>query len=148
MYILYVYGHVYIRVRVLYNIFCYVFQKMRVHGLALIFYGATGSVFFNEKTNDITGTNAKWLASFVINLEPFNRFLAKLDEDIRLAMLTAGRIMMSYNREDQQEFRTTLSALRKEVIYLNETRNAICQGVNEYQLMPRREKRSLIPIIG
>lgn len=89
---------------------------MRVLGLVLIFYGATGSVFFNEnvifqKTNDITVTNAKWLASFVINLEPFNRFLAKLDEDIRLAMLTAGRIMMSYNKEDQREFRTTLSAL-------------------------------------
>ena len=33
-------------------------------------------------------------------------------------------------------------------MFLNEIRNYIIDGLSEYRLLPRREKRSLLPIIG
>lgn len=121
--------------------------------MVAIFIAVTGSVFINEnvifqKTNDITVTHAKWLASFVIDLKPFNMFLDKLSEDISTAMLTSNTVLHKFKGKNMTEFSTTLLALQKEVAYLNETRNFICEGIKEYRLLPRRERRSLIPIIG
>ncbi|MCG8094216.1 MAG: envelope fusion protein [Candidatus Thiodiazotropha endolucinida] len=126
---------------------------MRVPGLVAVFMGLTGSVIINEnvifqKTNEVTITHAKWLASFVIDLEPFNGFLDKLGKDISIATVTADTIISKYFKKGKEEYWTTLYALQKEVVYLNETRNYIIEGLREYKLLPHREKRSLLPIIG
>ena len=93
-------------------IFCCIFQTMKVQGLIVIFFGLTGSVIINEnvifqKTNDITVTHAKWLASFVIDLEPFNAFLAKLAEGIDTAAVTAECIINKYRDPEQKEYMST-----------------------------------------
>lgn len=126
---------------------------MRVLSLVALFVGLTGSVFINEnvifqKTNDITVTHAKWLASFVIDLQPFNIFLNKLAKDIETARTLTEAIVSKYTGENHVEYWSTFRALQKEVVYLKETRNLISQGLLDYKLLPHREKRALIPIIG
>ena len=79
---------------------------MKVQGLITIYFGLTRSVIINEnvifqKTN-ITVTHAKWLASFVIDLEPFNAFLGKLAADIDTAAVTAECIINKYPDPDQK----------------------------------------------
>lgn len=118
-----------------------------------VFMGVTGAVFISEnvifqKTNEVTITHAKWLASFLIDLEPFNGFLDKLENDIQIAMVTANTIIGKFRGKDKQAYWTTLMALKKEVEYLTESRNYIVNGLVEYKLLRRREKRSLLPIIG
>ena len=58
----------------------------------------TEAVLINEnvifqKTNDVTTSRVKWLASFVINLQPFGQFLDKVAEDIEVATVTADCIV-------------------------------------------------------
>ena len=121
---------------------------MKVQGLIVIFFGLTGSVIINEnvifqKTNDITVTHAKWLASFVIDLEPFNAFLAKLAEDIDTAAVTAECIINKYRDPDQKEYMSTFQALQKEVVFLNETHAHIFKGLLDYKLLPRHQKKGI-----
>ena len=64
--------------------------------------GLTGAVLINEnvifhKTNDISTTRARWLASFVIDLKPLGRFIEKLGNDIEIATVTANYIIDKYN---------------------------------------------------
>lgn len=125
---------------------------MRVLGLLTLF-GITSSILISENvifqtTNDISITHTNWLASFVIDLEPFNHFLIKLEKDIDTALMTADIILSKYGQPDKKEFRTTLFGLRKEVMYLNETRNSIYDGLLEYKLLPRHGKRAILEPLG
>ena len=43
---------------------------------------------------------------------------------------------------------STFQALQTEVVYLNETHAHIFKGLLDYKLLPRRQKRALIPIVG
>ena len=43
---------------------------------------------------------------------------------------------------------STFQALQKEVLFLNETHAHISKGLLDYRLLPRRQKRTLIPIVG
>jgi hypothetical protein len=71
-----------------------------------------------QKTNDITTSRVKWLATFVIDLRPFDRFLSKLASDISLAESNE-----SNKSDDYLEYLNTciFKALRKEVMHLNAT---------------------------
>ena len=115
---------------------------MRILGLVAVFMGLTGSVIINEnvifqKTNEVTITHAKWLASFLIDLQPFSGFLDKLDKDIHDALLTENIILSKFRGKDKREYWTTIYALQKEVAYLNETCNYIVNGLREYRLLPK-----------
>ena len=71
----------------------------------------------------------------------------KLSKDTEIAEKTTKAILMQYRGEDEKEYRKTFSALQKEVLYLNGTLNLISDGLSEYKLLARREKRSLLPIV-
>ena len=63
--------------------------------------GLAGAVLINEnvvfqKTNDITTTRAKWLASFIIDLQPFSQFIDRLERDIYAASLIVEGIVTKY----------------------------------------------------
>lgn len=64
------------------------FQNMKIHVLITLLLGLTGAIFISEnvvfhKTNDISTIRGKWLATFIIDLRPFDQFLEKLRNDIR-----------------------------------------------------------------
>lgn len=61
--------------------FC-IFQNMRKQLLTALVLGLAEAIFISEnvifhKTNEISITRAKWLATFIIDLRPFRQFLAK-----------------------------------------------------------------------
>ena len=62
--------------------FC-IFQNMRKQLLTVLILGVAEAIFISEnvifhKTNEISITRAKWLATFIMDLRPFRQFLAKL----------------------------------------------------------------------
>ena len=121
--------------------------------LITLLFGLTETVFVSEnvvfhKTNDISTVQAKWLASFVIDLHPFGQFITKLENDTHLATVIAECIVAKYQHPKHAEYLTSFENLEKEIIYLNETRTHLFQGLLDYKLMRNREKRALIPIIG
>ena len=115
--------------------------------------GLTGAVLINEnvifhKTNDITTTRARWLASFVIDLKPLGQFIEKLGNDIEIATDTASYIIDKYNHPNKDEYLSTFRALQKEVQFLNSTQMHLMQGFLDFQLLHPRPKRGLFDIGG
>lgn len=116
--------------------------------------GLTGAVLINEnvvfqKTNDITTTRAKWLASFIIDLQPFSQFIGRLEQDIYAASLIVEGIVEKYKTPGKAvEYLFIFRALQKELQYLNSTRLHIWSGFLDYQLLHTRAKRSPFDFIG
>ena len=72
------------------------------------------NVIFHQ-TNEISITRAKWLATFIFDLRPFRQFLAKLQNDLYLAAVTAECIVSKYDRPNKTEYLNTFQSLQKEL---------------------------------
>lgn len=125
---------------------------MRVHIITLLL-GLTEAVFVSEnvifhKTNEISTSRAKWLATFVIDLQPFTQFINKLENDIELAAVTAKCIVSEYKGPNKTEYLSTFEALQKELHYLNGSRQHIVNGLLDYKLLHSRHKRGLFNFFG
>ena len=68
-------------------IFCFVYCRINMRlSLMLLFYGLSESVLVKrnvvfQKINEITTTRSRWLVTFVIDLNPYEQFLTKLEND-------------------------------------------------------------------
>lgn len=101
-----------------------------------------------HKTNDITTSRGKWLATFVDDLGPFDDFLITLEQDIQNAEAVATVIVERYGTARQAEYQNIFKALREEIKYLKDKRIMITTNFEGYDLLANRHKRSLIPFIG
>lgn len=132
--------------------FC-IFQNMRKQLLTALILGLAEAIFISEnvifhKTNEISITRAKWLATFIIDLRPFRQFLAKLQNDLYLASVTAECIVKEYDRPNKTEYFTTFQSLQKELNFLNGTHEHLMTGLLDYKLLHTRQKRAPFNFIG
>lgn len=124
--------------------------------IAVVFtlvFGLAGSIVVKQnvvfqKTNEIATTRAKWLASFIVDLKPFDDFLNGLQTDIGTAQTTAECIVQKYQKPQDQQYANAFKALNKEIMYLNETRAMIANSFNDVKTLHKRSRRALMLIIG
>ena len=100
------------------------------------------------KTNDVSTTRAKWLVTFVLDLYPYSQFTELYKEDIKNAAVFAETAAAYYHRNGEKGYETVLSSLFKEVQHLNETQLSIQNSLLDYRSLQKRNKRSLIPLVG
>lgn len=106
------------------------------------------------KVNSVATTRSRWLATFVIDLAPYDKFITKLDSDIDKAALAASRIVRHINAPESKGFLNVFKTLNKELLNIKEMKNDILNMFMDYRSINigtgsnTRKKRALIPIIG
>ncbi|XP_052082136.1 uncharacterized protein LOC127719850 isoform X1 [Mytilus californianus] len=128
---------------------------------SLVLFGLTSQFIVKEnvmfqKIKEISTTRSNWLITFVVDLDPFELFLNKIEQDLGKAFLATQKvhtISMFYTPEKKHILATILS-LQREVEGLNRTKDYLQSQFNDYQSLYYDEtakfktKRSLFPIIG
>ncbi|VDI78044.1 Hypothetical predicted protein [Mytilus galloprovincialis] len=128
---------------------------------SLVLFGLTSQFIVKEnvmfqKIKEISTTRSNWLITFVIDLDPFELFLNKIEQDLGKAFLAIQKVhttSMFYTPEKNNILATILS-LQREVEGLNRTKDYLHSQFNDYKSLyydesaQFRTKRSLFPIIG
>ena len=78
------------------------------HTLLLLTIGLTSSLLIQhnvafQKVNEISTTRSKWPLTFVIDLEPYEQLITKLDDDFENAQKAFASLHMLH-RSDQPGF--------------------------------------------
>ncbi|CAC5412397.1 unnamed protein product [Mytilus coruscus] len=128
---------------------------------SLVLFGLTSQFIVKEnvmfqKIKEISTTRSNWLITFVVDLDPFELFLNKIEQDLNKALFATQKvhtISMFYIPEKKHILATILS-LQREVEGLNRTKDYLRSQFNYYKSLyydetaKFRTKRSLFPIIG
>ena len=77
--------------------------------LMLLFYGLSESVLVKrnvifQKLNEITTTRSRWLVTFVIDLNPYEQFLIKLENDFVTVEESLGTIEKMFATTNSRGF--------------------------------------------
>lgn len=100
------------------------------------------------KRLNTTSTRARWLVTFVHDLEPFWYFLGRVNDDILSADTVAKTLIHNYLKPEQHGFRGTISYLQKELQNLKDIQNSIIYNYKDYKALGARNKRSVLPLGG
>ena len=102
--------------------------------------------------SDINLSRSRWLLTFVIDLQPYGRFMSKLEEEINNASILCNSILKYYsNSTDLYEYGNYLSifrSLNNEVLNIGDLHDEIKSSFIEYKSLHDRKKRSLLPFVG
>ncbi|CAG2210600.1 unnamed protein product [Mytilus edulis] len=112
-----------------------------------------GSTFIQEnvvfhKVNEITTTRSNWLVTFVIDLAPFENFVNQLSKDIAQSFILAQRATLFYSKPGYEMYFRTLNNLKEEYRWLTGMYETILSGLQEYDKLQHRTKRSVLPFVG
>ncbi|CAG2242291.1 unnamed protein product [Mytilus edulis] len=118
-----------------------------------ILSGLSGSTFIQEnvvfhKVNEITTTRSNWLVTFVIDLAPFENFVNQLSKDIAQSFILAQRETLFYSKPGYEMYFRTLNNLKEEYRWLTGMYETILSGLQEYDKLQHRTKRSVLPFVG
>ena len=105
------------------------------------------SVVF-QKVNEITSTRAKWLVTFVHDLQPFRSFVKTVGRDVYKAIEIAKTLRNHFTGEQQEGYLGTLKYLLREAEYLGDTVESVQSNFADYRALGGKAKRSLLPIGG
>ena len=101
------------------------------------------------KTNEVSTTRAKWLATLVIDFDEVDKFFMSIGKDIRQARnLLQRTIVTNLRGTTYKPFKSTLQGLLAEVEYLDQIRNDIKREIRKLRKIRGRGKRSLLPFVG
>lgn len=104
-----------------------------------------------QKTNEITTSRARWLASFIVDLEPFDRFLSKIMLDVGHAKAIVETVKKEFKLPEENEYVTTFEAIEKEINYLKNKCDAITDNFNDLKMETTsrsRVKRGVLNFVG
>ncbi|CAG2188365.1 unnamed protein product [Mytilus edulis] len=128
-------------------------KRMTMILFVTIFFGLSGSTFIQEnvvfhKVNEITTTRSNWLVTFVIDLAPFENFVNQLSKDIAQSFILAQRATLFYSKPGYEMYFRTLNNLKEEYRWLTGMYETILSGLQEYDKLQHRTKRSVLPFVG
>ena len=105
------------------------------------------SVVF-QKVNKITSTWAKWLVTFVHDIQPFQSFVKAVGRDVYKAVEIAKTFRNHFTGEQQEGYLGTLKYLLQEAEYLGDTVESVQSNYADYRALGAKAKRSLFPVGG
>ena len=125
---------------------------MHILACLIIMLGVSNAVLVKisvvfSKVGEITTTRSRWLITFVIDLDPYERFLKKLTHDVEHAFAVAKQVVQNYKEPGKQGFLNSFIGLGKEIRDLRATRELIVRRFTDYRSL-QWSKRSLIPFLG
>ena len=103
-----------------------------------------------EKVKDITTSRSKWLVAFVIDINPYQELLSRLNTSLTKVK---DKVTKKFNRESKRNPKPyyrllhTLSVVNQEIKNLEISREFLARELDDIRSM-HRTKRSLIPIVG
>ena len=104
------------------------------------------------KTNEISTTRAKWLATIVIDFNKLEQLMARLRKDLELvkALFDVSKSRYFKDNEDFEAFKNTFEGLHQEVLYLESVEVSIKNDIAQLSPIanPIRKRRSLLPFVG
>ena len=71
----------------------------------------------------------------VTDLKPYDRFIKKLEMDIKIAAEVTEAILENYESPKQQGFLNTFKSLKKEIENLNQIHLSIIESFSDYKSM-------------
>lgn len=101
-----------------------------------------------RKVNEVTMSRSQWLVTFVIDLEPYERLIVKLTDDIDRLQATNRDIISKYSKMEQLAFADSFIQLGHELKTLSDTYYGILQSYTDYKSLYGRERRSVLPFVG
>ena len=104
------------------------------------------------KTNEISTTRAKWLATIVIDFNELEQLMARLRKDLELvkALFDVSKSRYFKDNEDFEAFKNTFEGLHQEVLYRESAEVGIKNDIAQLSPIanPVRKRRSLLPFVG
>ena len=103
-----------------------------------------------EKMKEITTTRSKWLVAFVIDIDPYKKLLAQVNQslsDVKESVTTKFNKESKRHPKPYVRLLRTLSVIKQEISNLEDFRDYLMGELIDMQSI-HRQKRSLIPIIG
>lgn len=101
-----------------------------------------------HKVNEITTTSSEWLATSVIDLQPFEEFLDKISKSVDFARDTTLAIMYKYPSAVDTSYAKTFESLEKDLSYLKKVRSNLGISFYDFKSINGRTKRGLFDIVG
>lgn len=119
----------------------------------LMILGLSNSVLVREnvvfrKVNEVAATRSRWLATFVIDMQPINSFFRRVSTDIQDTFSAVTTLQARYNNLQRPGYAQLFKQLKGEVHTLNDLYNKIVGGFAEINDLGPRHRRSLLPFIG
>ena len=108
------------------------------------------NVIFN-KISDISLSKSPWLLTFVIDLQPYEKFLDRLDLNIANASRLADKILEYYDRQqdgEKESYVNVFRGLKSQLSNIETLHTEISDGYFGYKQLHSRKRRSLLPFIG
>ena len=104
------------------------------------------------KTNEISTTRAKWLATIVIVFNELEQLIARLRKDLELvkALFDVSKSRYFKDNEDFEAFGNIFEGLDHDVLYLESVDVSIKNDISELSSIanPARKRRSILPFVG
>lgn len=104
-----------------------------------------------HKTNEISSNHARWLVTFIHDLRPYEVFINKINKDLQITHHVMTAVTDWYRRFNFTAHVFTYESLHEEIGMLNDTYQSVKDNFIDYKSLRsgnRRNKRSLLPIIG
>ena len=101
-----------------------------------------------ERVNRISISKSRWILSLMVDLKPFDSYLAELKRRVLDASVAAKTAYHRFNKSDLARFASVFSHLTKEVNHLKQRRDVVMSVFDEYHSIGGRMKRSLFPFLG
>ena len=84
------------------------------------------------KTNEVSTTRAKWLATLVIDFDEIDNFFSLIAKDIERARTMLQEAIATYlNKTMYEPFREALQGLLSEIMYLDKILCDICEHLKK-----------------
>ena len=128
--------------------------------LMLLFYGLSESVLVKrnvvfQKVNEITTTRSRWLVTFVIDLNPYEQFLTKLENDFITVENSLENIEKMFGTTNSRGFLHpetffigALTNFRQELQSLKFLEVHLKNMFSTVKSLKVKNKRSILPFIG
>ena len=129
------------------------------HTLLLLTIGLTNSLLIQhnvvfQKVNEITTTRSRWLLTFVIDLEPYERIITKLGQDFDNAQKAFTSLDLLHQSDkpgflkSKEFFEGILAEVGKEINALKSSFGHVHDTFVAIKRLQSRKERSLLPFVG
>ena len=128
--------------------------------LMLLFFGLVNSALVKrnvifQKINAITTTRSRWLITFVIDLDHYEKLLSTLRDDFKIVEESIQTLETMYAATNSRGFLNpetffigAIMELCRELVSLNASQEDISNMFVSFQSLRIRNRRSLLPFIG
>lgn len=102
-----------------------------------------------KKTSEVTMTPSRWMITFVIDILPYRTLLEKLESEKKRAIDVRERVVKDHTRVNETGYLKLLFiVVVQQYERLTSQNGEMFKYLQEIDLLRKREKRAIIPLVG